>query len=191
MKVRLEAQVDLMDQAQNPSDPVVLRRASPPPRVAVNDKHKREPSLPQTYNVWRVAHTLALMVENRTHKAIFVELDVSHGTGKLYQVVGSVSDGYRYMVKSADQPPEESQSFVGKEFLGTVQVSNYHRIDQECQMEPAPVKQQHFHPRTMKWKRSDSNGRFYEPGEHVPELYRCREWTAKVVNTLRHKRILQ
>ncbi|KAJ2894820.1 hypothetical protein MKZ38_007201 [Zalerion maritima] len=108
------------------------------------------------------------------HHAIFVETTPENGTGYIFQVIGNIQNGMEYENKVGYRP-EESQSFVSKSFLGSVDAVNYGRIGEICSSIPPPKKQ------------FQGSRRLY-PGE---PLRRCHEWTQDAIAELSNAGVLQ
>lgn len=108
----------------------------------------------------------------RDHHAIFVETKADR-SGQIFQVTGNIQSGMKYKTESGKQP-EESASFQGKTFLGTVTAADYSSIDSVCRAIPAPPKQ------------FDGAKRLY-PRQ---PLRRCQEWTADAIDALRSRGII-
>jgi len=104
----------------------------------------------------------------RNHHAIFVEMNVTDGSGNIFHVKGDIQSGMDYEVKQG-RKPDESHTFVSKLSLGWVDAGRYYRINEICSSIPPPKKQ--------------FNGpkKLY-PGE---DLRRCQEWTDEAVQALR------
>ena len=110
----------------------------------------------------------------RNHRAIFVELDATAGSGNIFQVTGNIQEGMMYEVKQ-NLKPEESHEFLTKIFLGWVDRKDYSRINDICCSIPPPKKQ------------FEKNKRLY-PGE---PLRRCQEWTREVIQAFENEGILR
>lgn len=124
-----------------------------------------------SYRVFRVADAGS----PRDHHAIFVET-AKEGlrTGYVFQVVGNIQNGMTHDYKQAPRP-EESASFVSKDYLGTVTTANYPRIRAICDSVPAPKKQYRL------------NTRLYP----LEPIRRCQEWTAEAIQALIDAGVLQ
>jgi hypothetical protein len=133
-----------------------------------------------SYNVFKVKYTIAMpdpdMPSPRYHNVIFVESE-PNGDGIIHHVTGDITSGMTYATKNGKRP-EQSQTFYGKEFLGTVNAQDYpHRVDQILRAQPPPPKQKHFNIKTMRTEQMKPDGTFYEPGEPRPPMVKCTEWT--------------
>lgn len=122
-----------------------------------------------SYKVYKVSY----LGGQRDHHSIFVETE-SDGSGVIFQVTGDIQNGMRYESKSAKKP-EDSHSFVSKEYLGTVSAANYSSIGTVCSSNPPPKKQ------------------FNGPKRLYPSepLRRCQEWTAETIRELQSKGIIE
>jgi hypothetical protein len=109
----------------------------------------------------------------RNHQAIFVETN-SDGSGYIFQVTGNIQTGMTFGHKAANEP-EKSQTFVSREYIGTVTEVNYDRIQGIVEQVEPPKKQ--FNGPT----------RLY-PGE---ALRRCQEWTAEAIQALKDAGIIE
>ena len=109
----------------------------------------------------------------RDRHAIFVETEPDY-SGFLYQVSGTILTGMEFNHKRA-KPPEKSNTFISKSYIGTVSETDYARIQTIVESIPPPAKQ---YERT---KRTNSS---------VP-LRRCQEWTAEAVKALRDHSVLR
>lgn len=77
----------------------------------------------------------------RNHQAIFVEThEDGDRSGFIYQVSGTVQLGMNHEFKQA-KSIEESASFLGSHYLGTVSSHDYPRIKPVCAQVPPPAKQ--------------------------------------------------
>jgi hypothetical protein len=130
-----------------------------------------------SFNVYKIRHTIAIpdpdIPTPRYHHVIFVECK-SNGDGRVHQVNGDITAGMYY--DSHDEArPEELESFLDKEFLGTVKKEAYpERIDEVLRDLPPLPKQKKSNIKTMKTK---DDGTFYEAGEPRPPMWKCTEWT--------------
>jgi len=99
------------------------------------------------------------------------------GDGNIHHVTGDITSGMYYNTKKAKRP-EESRTFFGKEFLGTIKAANYPReMDEVLAALPPPPKQKKFNIKTMKTEQMKPDGTFYTPGEPRPPMIKCTEWT--------------
>ncbi|PMD40206.1 hypothetical protein L207DRAFT_335439 [Hyaloscypha variabilis F] len=110
----------------------------------------------------------------RNHHAIFVETNVTDGSGYVFQVTGNIQTGMDYEVEQRCKP-EESHTFMSKSSLGWVDAEGYGRINEICSSIPPPKKQ------------FDGPKKIY-PSE---PLRRCQEWTQEAVQALRSSGVLQ
>ncbi len=102
----------------------------------------------------------------RNHQAIFVETN-SDGSGYIFQVIGSIQEGMTFGHKAANTP-EQSQTFVSREYIGTVTKKNYGRIQNIVEQVEPPKKQFNGPARLYRGK----------------PLRRCQEWTAEAIRAL-------
>jgi len=110
----------------------------------------------------------------RNHHALFVETNVTDGSGYVFQVKGDIQRGMDYEAKQG-RKPEESHTFVSKSSLGWVDAGAIGRINEVCVSILPPKKQ------------FDGPKRLY-PGE---TLRRCQEWTHEAVQALGSSGVLQ
>lgn len=123
-----------------------------------------------SYEVYKVSYLGAPI----DHVAIFVELDLSDGSGYIYQVTGNIQTGMSFGHKPGKKP-EASASYVGKKYIGTVSVTNYPRIESIVNGIEPPKKQ------------------FDGPTRINPQepLRRCTEWTEEAIQALRDASVLE
>ncbi|KFY87092.1 hypothetical protein V498_07289 [Pseudogymnoascus sp. VKM F-4517 (FW-2822)] len=91
------------------------------------------------FNVYRVQFTMAMpdpdmpsvmpdpdMPRPRYHNVIFVETEAD-GSGAVHHVTGDITSGMTYATRREGRP-EDSEIFVQKEFIGTVEsaIVNWH-----------------------------------------------------------------
>jgi len=96
-----------------------------------------------SYNVFRIRYGIAIadpdMPSPRYHNVVFVETE-TNGGGYIHHVTGEITSGMSYASKSAKRP-EDSDAFYAKDYLGTIQISNYpHRMDDVLKAQPPPPK---------------------------------------------------
>lgn len=132
------------------------------------------------FNVYRVQFTMAMpdpdMPSPRYHNVIFVEMEAD-GSGAVHHVTGDITSGMVYATRREGRP-EESEIFVRKEFIGTVESATYpERIHVVLEALPPPPKQKKFNIKTMRTEQMKADGSFYEPGEARPPMVKCTEWT--------------
>lgn len=133
-----------------------------------------------SYNVFKIRYKIAIadpdMPSPRYHNVIFVETG-ANGDGIIHHVTGDITSGMSYASKKGRRP-EESETFYAKDFLGTIQKSDYpHKMDNVLKAQPPPPKQKHFNIKTMKTEQIRPDGTFYAPGEPRPPMIKCTEWT--------------
>ncbi|KFZ06722.1 hypothetical protein V501_07173 [Pseudogymnoascus sp. VKM F-4519 (FW-2642)] len=134
------------------------------------------------FNVYRVQFTMAMqdpdMSSPRYHNVIFVEIEAD-GSGVVHHVTGDITSGMVYATRREDRP-EESEIFVRKEFIGTVESATYpEKINAVLEALPPPPKQKKFNIKTMRTEQMKADGSFYEPGEARPRMVKCTEWTVE------------
>ena len=116
------------------------------------------------------------MPQPRYHHVIFIETQ-HDGPGYTHHVTGDITSGMVYASRK-DERPEDSETYIGKEFLGKLKASDYpHELDRVLQALPPPPKQKHFNVATMKTEQMKPDGSFYSPGETRPPMVKCTEWT--------------
>lgn len=109
----------------------------------------------------------------RDHHAIFIETEAD-GSGVIYQVSGSIQEGMKHDHKRAKKP-EDSFSFVSKDYLGTISHANYHSVAGICNTIEPPKKQ------------FDGPRRLY-PNE---DLRHCQDWTREAIEALKTRGVLE
>jgi hypothetical protein len=109
----------------------------------------------------------------RLHQAIFLDTE-ANGDGQLFHTKGSILNGQVYKTRRTN-PPQRSLSFVSKELLGTISISDYSQIFTVCADNPPPAKQY--------------DG-LWRINPKVP-LRTCQEWAQESIQTLRDCGILQ
>jgi hypothetical protein len=121
-----------------------------------------------SYNVYLISYLGA----PRDHHAIFVETNPDL-SGYIFQVSGDIQNGMYFNHKSAKKP-EESASFVSKEYLGKVSKAQYDQIQTTVETIEPPKKQ------------------FNGPRRINPQepLRRCQEWTKDAIQALKDAGIL-
>lgn len=146
------------------------------------------------YHVFRVRERLAFQMhpnETRHHNIIFVETNADRSGDKI-NITGDITSGYRYE-KATHMQPELSESFVSKEFLGYVRISDYPALEAIFRQQPVPTRpQQRWHGGGMTggYRRCKEDGSFYDEGETVPPLSRCTEWTDSAILALQNTGLL-
>lgn len=115
------------------------------------------------YNVYKVSYIGA----PRNHLVIFVEKNPD-GSGHIYQVAGDIQNGMSFAHKPG-RKPEDSATYLGKEYIGTVSATNYPRIESIVNG-IEPPKKQFDGPKRINAQ---------EP------LRRCQEWTAEAIQALK------
>jgi hypothetical protein len=95
------------------------------------------------------------------------------GSGYVYQVAGDIQNGMSYGHKPG-RKPEDSATYVGKEYIGTVSTTNYPRIESIVNGIEPPKKQ------------LDGPNRI-NPQE---PLRRCQEWTAEAIQALKDASVI-
>lgn len=114
----------------------------------------------------------------RYHNVIFVEIEAD-GSGVVHHVTGDITSGMVYATRREGRP-EESEIFVRKEFIGTVESTTYpKKINEVLEALPPPPKQKKFNIKTMRTEQMKADGSFYEPGESRPRMVKCTEWTVE------------
>ena len=88
-----------------------------------------------SYNVYRVSYQGV----PRDHQAIFIETNEDK-SGFIYQVSGNIQSGMNHDHKRAKRP-EDSASYVSKNYLGTISHANYLRVEGICNAIEPPKKQ--------------------------------------------------
>ncbi|KFX91447.1 hypothetical protein O988_07747 [Pseudogymnoascus sp. VKM F-3808] len=134
------------------------------------------------FNVYRVQFAMAMqdpeMPSPRYHNVIFVETETD-GSGAVHHVTGDITSGMVYATRP-EGPPEKSEIFASKEFIGTVESATYpdkiHAVLKEL---PPPPKQKKFNIKTMRTEQMKADGSFYELGEERPRMIKCTEWTVE------------
>ena len=109
----------------------------------------------------------------REHHAIFFETEEDE-SGSIYQVSGNIQEGMKHDHKKAKKP-ENSATFVSKEYLGTTSHANYSLVEEICNNIEAPKKQ------------FERARRLY-PNE---PLRRCQEWTKDAIQALKSSGVLE
>ncbi|OBT39847.1 hypothetical protein VE00_09106 [Pseudogymnoascus sp. WSF 3629] len=118
------------------------------------------------------------MPSPRYHNVIFVETEAD-GSGAVHHVTGDITSGMVYATRREGRP-EESEIFVRKEFIGTVESATYpEKINAVLEALPPPPKQKKFNIKTMRTEQMKPDGSFYEPGESRPRMIKCTEWTVE------------
>ncbi|KAL5349914.1 hypothetical protein ACLOAV_004948 [Pseudogymnoascus australis] len=118
------------------------------------------------------------MPSPRYHNVIFVETEAD-GSGAVHHVIGDITSGMTYATRREGRP-EDSEIFVQKEFIGTVESAIYpEKIHAVLKTLPPPPKQKKFNIKTMKTEQMKDDGSFYEPGEMRPRMVKCTEWTVE------------
>jgi hypothetical protein len=122
-----------------------------------------------SYTVYKVSYIGA----PRDHHTIFVQTNAD-GTGHIFQVTGDIQNGMVHGHKPG-RKPEDSASFVKKEYIGTVSMTNYARIESVVNGIEPPKKQ------------------FNGPRRINPQepLRRCQEWTAEAIQALKDSGVLE
>jgi hypothetical protein len=106
------------------------------------------------------------------HQVVFVETDAD-GTGHIFHVIGNIQEGMSYEHKPG-MKPEDSVTFVIKEYIRTVSATNYARIESIVNDVDPPKKQ-------------FDGARRINPQE---PLRRCQEWTTEAIQALRESDVL-
>lgn len=132
------------------------------------------------FNVYRVQFTMAMpdpdMPSPRYHNVIFVQTEAD-GSGAVHHVTGDITSGMVYATRREGRP-EESEIFVRKEFIGTVESATYpEKIHLVLEALPPPPKQKKFNIKTMRTEQMKADGSFYESGEARTPMIKCTEWT--------------
>lgn len=109
----------------------------------------------------------------QNHHAIFVETN-EDGSGQIFQVTGNIQKEMMHGHKSGKKP-EESNTYISKQQIGTVTIANYERIESILNAIQPPKKQ------------FDGPRRLY-PTEPIR---RCQEWTAEAVQALKDAGVLE
>lgn len=135
-----------------------------------------------SFNVYRVQFAMAMtdpdMPSPRYHNVIFVETDAD-GSGTVHHVTGDITSGMVYATRIEGRP-EDSEIFVQKDFIGTVESATYPaKIHAVLEALPPPPKQKRFNIKTMRTEQMKPDGSFYEPGEERPRMVKCTEWTVE------------
>ena len=160
--------------SHSPSPPRA-KSHSPSPTPS-NPKAKSKSPSPEPATTYQVFLVEYLGNGERTHHSIFVETNEDGPrTGHIYHVEGTILTGMRYVSKRAKQP-ESSASFSTKHNIGTVCLTDYHRIDSLCQTVDPPARQMRL------------NGQKLYPNQ---PLRRCQEWTAETIALLKHERVVR
>ena len=136
----------------------------------------------QGYRIYKVQYKLGLQdpafTETRYHTVLFVETDADGG-GRIHHVTGDIasSSGLMYQSKSG-RPPEQSDTFHQKFYLGLVRAADYPDVvEQLLQSLTPPPRQRRFNPSTMAWEQCKPDGTPYGPHETRPPYRKCTEWT--------------
>lgn len=119
--------------------------------------------------------------ETRYHTVIFIETE-SDGGGYTHEVTGDIasSNGMTYQTKKEQGPPEQSETFHQKYFLGWVHKYDYpSAVDQLLRSLPSPPRQRRFDPERMMWVQCKPDDTPYGPKETPPPYEKCTEWTEK------------
>jgi hypothetical protein len=119
------------------------------------------------------AYVVAFIGAPRDHHTIFIETN-SDGSGYIYQVAGDIQNGMSHSHKPGKKP-EDSYTFVSKEFIGTVSTANYPQVATICNGIPPPKKQ------------------FQGPRRLYPNepLRRCQEWNGEAIQALKSAGVLE
>jgi hypothetical protein len=122
-----------------------------------------------SYNVYKISY----IGVPRDHHVIFVETNAD-GTGHIFQVTGDIQTGMTHGHK-VGKKPEDSASYVGKEYIGTISTTSYARIESIVNSIEPPKKQ------------------FNGPNRINPQepLRRCQEWTAEAIQALKDSGVLK
>lgn len=135
-----------------------------------------------SYRVYKAQYRLGLQDSDfnyiRYHTVIFVQTNAD-GSGHIHHVTGDLVLGYRYETKIA-RAFEDSETFHASQYLGQINAASYPAaIDSVLQSQPPPCKQKVFSPSVMAYVRCKPDGQLYGPGEYVPPLEKCTEWTER------------
>lgn len=139
----------------------------------------------QWYAVYKLKFSLAIQDPDTTgiryHTTLFVETSSTDGSGFIHHVTGDItSEQGMYYEKKSKGPPEQSQTFHEKQFMGYTTSTTYPQgWDNVLSRVPAPPKQKAFNIATMKTEpfKTLNPLTFYEPGESRAPLIKCTEWT--------------
>jgi hypothetical protein len=106
------------------------------------------------------------------HQALFVETNTD-GSGHVYQVVGDIQNGMSYGHRISTRP-EEEVIHIGKQYVGTVSIADFTRVEFVVNTVPRPKKQ------------------FDGPKRVNPQepLRRCGEWTKEAIQALKDAGVL-
>ncbi|KFY42649.1 hypothetical protein V494_02309 [Pseudogymnoascus sp. VKM F-4513 (FW-928)] len=116
------------------------------------------------------------MPSPRYHNVIFVETEAD-GSGAVHHVTGDITSGMVYATRKEGRP-EDSEIFVQKHFIGTVESAIYpEKIHAVLERLPPPPKQKKFNIKTLRTEQMKPDGSFYDPGEAKPRMIKCTEWT--------------
>ncbi|KAH6704234.1 hypothetical protein BKA61DRAFT_636059 [Leptodontidium sp. MPI-SDFR-AT-0119] len=135
----------------------------------------------QGHNVYKVQYRLGmqdpLIPGIRYHTVIFIETDADGG-GYIYHVTGDIAstDGMTYQCKKG-RPPEQSDTFYRKTYLGQIRVSDLKEVGRLLQSVPPPPRQRIFITTTMKYEQCKPDGTLYGSHEERPPYSKCTEWT--------------
>ncbi|KAI9758954.1 MAG: hypothetical protein M4579_002694 [Chaenotheca gracillima] len=134
------------------------------------------------YNVYKVQYRLGtqdpFMQGTRYHTVVFVETDADGG-GYVHHVIGDVVSAHGMTYERRPEPvPEQSDTFHGKVYLGSISASKYPDVmEQVLRAIPTPPRQRVFNPSTMAYEQCRPDGSLYGPHEVRPKYSKCTEWT--------------
>lgn len=118
------------------------------------------------------------MPSPRYHNVIFVEAE-HDGSGFVHHVTGDITTGMVYATRR-EARPEDSEIFVRKDFIGTVESATYpEQMHAVLEALPPPPRQKKFNIKTMRTEQMKADGSFYKPGEARPPMVKCTEWTVE------------
>ncbi|KAL9623316.1 MAG: hypothetical protein Q9160_002423 [Pyrenula sp. 1 TL-2023] len=134
-----------------------------------------------TFRVYKIQRTLALkdpdFPYSRYHTCIFIETTPEDGSGRVHEVNGDMVTGMSYRA-FASPPPRDSEGFHASHYLGTVEAARYPAaVDDVLGTVLPPLQQKVFSPSKRAYVRCKQDGSQYGPGESVPALVKCTEWT--------------
>jgi hypothetical protein len=109
----------------------------------------------------------------RDHHKIFIEKNKS-GYGSTFQVTGNIQEGMKYQCNLYEKP-EDSVTFIGKSYIGTVDEGSLGRMSYVLENIPPPSKQFDGAKRMN----------LTEP------LRRCQEWTKEAIQALKDEGLLE
>jgi hypothetical protein len=109
----------------------------------------------------------------RDHHKIFIEKSKS-GHGSTFQVTGNIQEGMKYECNLYEKP-EDSVTFIGKLYIGTVDEGSLGRISYVLENIPPPSKQ-------------FDGAKRINPTE---PLRRCQEWTKEAIQALKDEGLLE